>query len=184
MPGPGSVSRVEGRLEGWTLGSAFVTLTAGYSVEGDGQTETLTMMEPSYTGAINEDGTFSVDLTSQPVEPDDLFPLGCTPDSPEVTVLSIGLVSQTNPITSLDNIIADITLRPNPEFFPAAGWVYVEDDYSYSGTCDSSDNLLSLTEVDVELVAGWNAVIVERLTFGAGMSTADIPEDYRWQPAY
>lgn len=183
-PVPRGLSTIEGVLEGWTMGNAFVTLTGGYGVEGDGQTETLTVMEPTYTGEIEEDGTFSVDLTSEPVAEGDLFALGCTADSPNVAVLSIGLVSQAGTVTSLDDVIADITLRPNPEFFPAAMWVYVEEDYSYSGTCDGSNNLLSLTEVDVEFVAGWNAVVVERLTFGARMSTAEIPDDYTWKPAY
>ncbi len=63
-------------------------------------------------------------------------------------------------------------------------WIYVEDDYSYSGACNCGNNLLSLTEVDVELAAGWNAVIMERLTFGARVSTAEIPDTYSWKPAY
>lgn len=170
-------------MEGWTLGRALITLTGGYAVQGDGQTTTLTLMEPTYTGDIAEDGAFSVDL-SGPVAEGALFALGCTADAPDVAVLLIGLVSQTDPIASLDDIIADVTLRPDPELFPTAMWVYAKGAYRYSGACDSGENLLSLTEVELELVAGWNAVIVERLTFGARMRSADIPESYRWQPAY
>lgn len=178
------VSEIEGELEGWTLGSAFVTLTGGYSVEGNNGTEVLTIMKPNYTGELKEDGTFSVDIASEPVDAEDMFSLGCTADSPEVAVLSIGLVSKTGTIASPDDAIADTTLRPNPDFLPSVMWVYVEDDYSYSGTCETGENLLSLTEVDVEFVVGWNTVIIERIAEGARMSTAEIPDTYSWMSAF
>lgn len=178
------VSEIEGELEGWTLGSAFVTLTGGYDVEGNDGTEVLTMMEPTYTGELNEDGTFSVDIASEPVAPEDMFSLGCTADSPEVAALLLGLVSETDTIASSDDALADITLRPNPDFLPSAVWIYAKDDYSYSGTCETSENLLSLAEVDVEFVAGWNAVIMERIAEGARISTAEIPDTYSWMPAF
>lgn len=177
------VSKIEGELEDWTLGSAFVTLTGGYDVGTDDGADVLTMLEPTYTGELNEDGTFSVDIASEPVDPEDMFPLGCTADSPEVAALSIGLISETGIIASPGDAIADISLRPTPDFFPVAMWLYVEDDYSYSGAC-SGESVLSLTEMDVAFVAGWNAVIMERVTEGARISTAEIPDTYSWMPPF
>lgn len=179
------VSKIEGELEDWTLGSAFITFTGGYDVEGDNGTEVLSMTEPTYTGELNEDGTFSVDIASEPVDPEDLFSLGCTADSPEVAALSIGLISETGTIAAPADAIAEATLRPNPDFFPVAMWLYAEDGYSYSGACDETgNNLLSLAEVNVEFVAGWNAVIMERVTEGARISTAEIPDTYSWMPPF
>ena len=178
------VSTIEGELGGWTLGSAFVTLTGGYDVEANNGTEVLTMMEPNYIGELNENGMFSVDLASEPVDPEDMFSLGCTADSPEIAVISIGLVSETGTIASSDDALADITLRPGDALIPQVIWIYMGEDYAHTGRCDSTDNLLSLGEIDVNLVKGWNAVLYERITFGASITTLESTGNYQWLPAF
>lgn len=87
-----AISTISGKLDGWTRGEAFITLTGGYAVDGDSEGETLTMSEPNYTGALKTDGTFAVDVAEKPVEASLLQPMGCKADTPNFAVLALGLV--------------------------------------------------------------------------------------------
>lgn len=178
---PSELSTVTGTLPGWGSGQAFATMAGGLNVtfemgEEAGYRDVM-LFPPLFQGEIAPDGTFRVEL-SEP-NPSTLFPLGCSPEDPDVTGVGFVVASSVPTPTRGPEVLGVYVLVDSDRLQQQVIWLYAAQAYEAQKSCTAPDEQ-GLNRIDITLQKGWNQVIVRMEDTGVVLTSQKAPDSFVW----
>ena len=163
-----TINQLQGTLPNWTQGASQVTITGRV----DTFTHELLYDQPTYTGTLSTNGSFTINLptpdTSQLTE----FTL-CTGEKTNGAEIFQLLIANTAPPVYPYQVTATATLRLPGQQQSGVYWMYVDQSITAQGECET-------ISINVNLKPGWNTLVASTTGGKPQVTTGPIPSNAVW----